>query len=535
MKRIMIAAALLLLVGLSMQMTVSPLWQDRTVQLEDDVINSLKMFHKSEILKLNLPTSEANKLPMCKPGHPDFMKFLGVTVATLTPQNPTAVKDTPCYKQTTYSLEWKDSRTAKVTFKNGLKKGLTCADHYLATTLLSFDLHTNWMWIQSTITYKFKTDEEAQLAKSQGIKIILMCDNWLNMIPDIIKTVTLFLPDILSAKHIVLPDFLKNYLNKRAYNFIQRYTGTTLKPRKQNVAITEEYIRKYIKSGDILSVRGPAGLGVSIFYATGGPVSHTAIAMWDDQLPNKLWILEANPAGLLRMELEDWYKAYNYDVAWLHLSDANRAKFNPSKAWKWFRSVENLEYGSHNFIYSLIDDPLHNFDFITDINSAVIMFNLLDMVVKGSTDLFITGALNKRLGTEGLTFSQVLYEIDRRKTNLVDVLKIPEKDGWLYNGKQSFICSAMAIKILQEGGLFAGLAINSHEFTPRDVFMTQLYETDANKMPDLCKQNDPGLPYCQMKGAYLIDPKLYNTIKPYNNMNEKCPSMPPDWFRPLNC
>lgn len=535
MKRISMAMAILLLLGLSFQISVSPLWQERTVELNDNIEASLKAFHKTQVLKLNLPTSEASKLPMCKPGHPDYLKFLGVTVATLTPQNPIAVKDTPCYRQTTFQLEWKDKRTAKVTFKNGLKKHVTCADHYLATTLLSFDLHTNWMWIQSSITYKFKTDEEADLARSQGIKIILMCDSWLGMIPDMIKTITLFLPDIISAKHIQLPAFIKNFIAKRAYDFVQRYTGIPLKPRKQKNPISEEYIRQYVQSGDILVLRGIAGLSTAINYMTSGPVSHAAIAMWDDQQKNKLWVLEANPNGLIRMELEDWYKAYNYDVAWLHLSAENRAKFNPSKAWQWFRSVENFEYGTHNFIFSAIDDPLHNFDFITDINSALLMFNLLDMVAKGSRDLFITKGLNVRLGTENLSWEQVLYEADRRGKSIVDLLKMPELDGWLYNGRQSYICSALAIKILQEGGLLKGLKINSHEFTPRDVFMVQLYETDPSKMPPLCQQNDPGLPFCQMKGAYAIDPKLYNSIKPYSNMNENCPSMPPDWYRPPTC
>lgn len=535
MNRSLKAVALLLLVGLSLQFTLNPLWNDKHIELNDNIEETLKAFHKDEILKLNLPKTDATSLPMCQPGHPDFMKFLGVTVATLTPENPDVTKETPCYHRTTFHLEWKDNRTARVIFKNGLKKSPFCADHYLATTLVSFDLHTNWWYLWSTITYKFKTDEEAELARHQGIKVILMCDSWLNIIPSIIKTVTLFIPDILASKHIWVPEKVRKYMADRAYDFIQRYTTTTLQPRTQKVPITEEYIRMFIKSGDILAVRGPSGMGTAIYYGTGGPVSHTAIAMWDDQVKDKLWILEANPSGLKRMELEEWYLAYNYDVAWLPLSAENRAKFNVTKAWQWFRSVENLEYGIHNFFFSFLDDPLHNFDFITDINSVMLMFHFIDMVAKGSRDLFITKALNARLGTEGLSWEQVLYEIDRRGSNLVDIIRIPELDGWLYDGKQSYICSAMAIKILQEGGLFEGLKINSHEFTPRDVFMTKLFESDPNKMPVMCKTNDPGLPYCQMKGPYLIDPTLFNTIEPYDHMNENCPSMPPDWYRPPTC
>jgi hypothetical protein len=514
---------------------VNPLLQDREVTFAGDILDDIASLNAKEIQKFSLPTGTNGNIPMCQPGTPDYFKFLGQTTATLTPQNPTKTAETSCFKQTTYSLVWKDARTAKISFKNSGKKSLFCSDHYLATSLISFDIHTNWMYLTSSITYKFKTDEEATLAKNQGINIILICDSWLNIIPDLIKTVTLFIPDFLNTYNVKLPALIKNFMTKRTYDFLMKYTGATIKPRKQKVAISEEYIRQYVKSGDILAVRGPSGLGAAIFYATGGPVSHSAIAMWDDQQANKLWILEANEKGLVRMELEDWYAKYNCDIAWLHLSEENRAKFNPQKAWTWFRSIENLQYGIHNFIYTLIDDPLHNFDFITDINSAILAFNFLDMVLPGINHMVIGESLNVRLGTKDLKFADLLYEMDRRGTNIVEVMKKPELDGWIYDSDQNYVCSALAIKMLLEGGLMEGLTINSHEFTPRDVYMIQLFENDPAKMPDLCKQNDPGLPFCQLKGSYALDPKLYNSIKPYSHMNDNCPSMPPQWYRPPTC
>lgn len=536
MRKLFVFLACALLVSYSTQALVNPLLQDRTVTFADDILGDLTNLDAEEIEKYSLPVGTNGNIPMCSPGTPDYFKFLGVTTATLTPANPTKIVETSCFKQTTFTLQWKDARTAKINFQNSGKKNLFCADHYLATTLISFDIHTNWMYLTSSVTYKFKTDEEAALAKSQGISIILVCDSWLNIIPDLIKTATLFIPDILAAKSITLPAFVKSYIVKRTYNFLMKYTGADIKPRKQKVAISEEYIRQYVKSGDILTLRGGAsGLSAAIFYATGGPVSHTAIAMWDDLQADKLWILEANDKGLIRMELEEWYASYNGDIAWLHLSEESRAKFSPEKAWKWFRSIENLAYGIHNFAYTLIDDPLHNFDFIKDINSAVLAFNFMDMLLPGINHMIIGESLNVRLGTKDLKFSELLYEMDRRNTNLVEVMSRPELDGWIYDSDQNYVCSCLAIKMLLEGGLMEGLTINSHEFTPRDVFMTQLFETDPKKMPALCQQNDPGLPFCQMKGNYAIDPKLYNTIKPYSHMNDNCPSIPPLWYRPPNC
>jgi hypothetical protein len=530
---LLVAATLLL--SISAQSIVNPLQQDRVVELTDDIKADIEKFSPAAIAKLNLPTGSANNLPMCRPGHPDYFKFLGITTATLSESSPTAEAETPCFKKTTYKLVWKDARTAKISFSNQGRKSLFCSDHYLATTLISFDIHTNWMYITNSVTYKFKTDEEAQLAKSQGISIILMCDSWLHLIPNIIKTITLFVPDIAASANLPIPAFLKAVIAKRAYNFVAKYTGIEFNPRTEKVAISEEYIRQYVKSGDILVIRGPSGLGVTIMYATGGPIQHSAIAMWDDQEENKLWILEANGQGLVRMELEDWYSRYNGDIAWLHLSDDSRKQFNPSKAWEWFRSVENLEYGIRNFAFTLMDDPLHNFDAITDLNSVIVMLNILNVVTKGFRDTLITEALNMRLGTQGLSFADTLYEMDRRGTNIVETMKLPEKDGWIYSNGQNYVCSALSIKMLQEGGVLAGYRIHSHEFTPRDVFMLQIYEKDASKMPPLCQQNDPGLPFCQLKGKFKIDPTLYNSVGPYDFMNDNCPSMPPAWYRPPNC
>ncbi len=36
-------------------------------------------------------------------------------------------------------------------------------------------------------------------------------------------------------------------------------------------------------------------------------------------------------------------------------------------------------------------------------------------------------------------------------------------------------------------------------------------------------------------GKYVTVLKDVSTITPYNNMNERCPSMPPEYFRPKGC
>lgn len=59
------------------------------------------------------------------------------------------------------------------------------------------------------------------------------------------------------------------------------------------------------------------------------------------------------------------------------------------------------------------------------------------------------------------------------------------------------------------------------------------YNRDPRKRPSKCKAFDPHLPYCQIMGNYTVDITTdhWNSIEPYDNMFEKCPSVPPLYER----
>jgi hypothetical protein len=78
--------------------------------------------------------------------------------------------------------------------------------------------------------------------------------------------------------------------------------------------------------------------------------------------------------------------------------------------------------------------------------------------------------------------------------------------------------------------------INEAEFTPRDLFMLKIYETSTENLPWQCKVNNPGWTYCQIGGEREISGmEIYNSIAPYNDMNENCPNIGPDFVRPEGC
>ncbi len=112
---------------------------------------------------------------------------------------------------------------------------------------------------------------------------------------------------------------------------------------------------------------------------------------------------------------------------------------------------------------------------------------------------------------------------------------MPELETYTYSTGPQYICSSLVAKLWKEGGLFEGIDIRPHEFTPKDIYEINFFETDVNKIPKVCTDEHPDLPYCVVYGKYQIYLPSYNSIAPYDHMNEKCPSAAPFYNRPANC
>ena len=82
--------------------------------------------------------------------------------------------------------------------------------------------------------------------------------------------------------------------------------------------------------------------------------------------------------------------------------------------------------------------------------------------------------------------------------------------------------------------MFGDIKITPYEFTPRDVYMLDIYDKNYKKPQEFIDDNQD-LPYCQLMGKFYLELDNYSTIKPYNNMNERCPSLAPDFIREEGC
>jgi len=121
--------------------------------------------------------------------------------------------------------------------------------------------------------------------------------------------------------------------------------------------------------------------------------------------------------------------------------------------------------------------------------------------------------------------------------DLQEVMAMPEIDGWEYYDGVSYVCSSYVTAMYKAAGLFGDVYVNATEFHPRDVYQLDFFDTTVTR-PQACIDADPTLPYCQIMGKYRIEIPIetYGNITPYNNMNESCSFIWPDYERtPAGC
>lgn len=117
------------------------------------------------------------------------------------------------------------------------------------------------------------------------------------------------------------------------------------------------------------------------------------------------------------------------------------------------------------------------------------------------------------------------------------LMAMVEEEGWVYNDGVSYVCSSFVIALYKRAGLFVGInpdTIHATEFTPRDLYSLNFFDSNYT-LPAPCKEADPDLPYCQIMGKHKMILPGYNTIEPYEHMNERCDSFPPDYIRNPGC
>jgi hypothetical protein len=165
---------------------------------------------------------------------------------------------------------------------------------------------------------------------------------------------------------------------------------------------------------------------------------------------------------------------------------------------------------------------------------------MLGGIIPDEIDIFFEQAINHRLGTKGLKIADLTVVAANRNTTISELMAIPETEGWEYEGIEprdgvAYVCSAYVIALYKRAGIFGNLTINAPEFHPRDIYTLNIFKADSEQRPEACQKADPGQPFCQLLGKYRMTFPGLNTIEPYDNMAEHCPSVPPLYYRPARC
>ena len=156
----------------------------------------------------------------------------------------------------------------------------------------------------------------------------------------------------------------------------------------------------------------------------------------------------------------------------------------------------------------------------------------------------ITWGANMRLNTSCTTLACVIRYANaqkaagKRPSNLLDVMAIPDNDGFNFGGNYSMVCSEFAAQGWKRG-LSAGLPVFStiiaNEQSPKDNYQMALYEPnyfDNTSCPGgLVNSPDGNGWWCQIMGQYKMVLNGYNTVPLYAGMNNFCPSQWPEYVR----
>lgn len=487
--------------------------------------------------------SAGSDIIQCNPDHEDFFKFAAMTVARLTGEEQHAVvEDSFCFKKLIFTFKKQSDDTIETDIKiSGPKRKPFCGETYLVSTGAHFHLFEITHTGTHRTTFTKLTNEDFTYIKERGVTFMRFCDSLKDMLPDILMTVQMFLGGLGDNPNIpFFGSHVPQEMQEANVKFIKDATGFQWKKRKP-VDINLDH--SMIQSGDFLSITRFDGLDNIIHYGAGSHSGHSTMALWDRTGDKpELYVVESQDAwywpthGLQRTKFDTWMQQArnaDFNVVLLPLRKEMAQNFDEDKAWAWFKKTAGLPYGYRNFLFGWIDTKDQNYPPILDIEFIFIVFRLLEQVSHGATDRLMKEALNWRLGTKGLKLWEIEEEANKQGKTLNDLMAIVETEGHEYSDGFSYVCSSYVMSFYTRSGMIP-YEINATELSPKDIYNLDVFDKNWKK-PDICQETDPSLPYCQLSGQWLMELPGYSTVKPYAHMDEKCPTLCPEYFRPDGC
>lgn len=201
-----------------------------------------------------------------------------------------------------------------------------------------------------------------------------------------------------------------SYLTEKAtLRAMKQWMGLELEQREiKKVPID----KSLIKSGDTLAILRVWGGAELIMYGTGSPVGHVATAMWFED--GELYVTEADRiAGVMATKWDDWFdwsETIGNNVVWMPLKPELREKFDEQAARDFFYRIESYPYGFASLLFSWYDTEDENLPPMLPQSFMPYSMSYAERFFPEEVQVLFTQALNKRLGTDGLTMPEVAVE-----------------------------------------------------------------------------------------------------------------------------
>ena len=467
--------------------------------------------------------------------------FFPVLSAALTMDNATGSYEGSCFQQIDFSLSKTSDTTFDVDVTHKGKKKMLCEETMLFANTEMQHFETFMFPGTTKLSFTLKDQDAVTDFNFGGIKVFDICDGYKDLLVSVLKFLEAFAGGFKDNDLPIIGRRIPKYQLKQNLVFLKQTMDLDIEPRE----ITKvEIDPDLIQSGDFLAVNRMDGLDPLIMYGTGSMIGHSCMAL---RMDGELYIVESYGGdfrpnkGIIRTKWADWIHQLEISdcwVSWLPLREEIREKFNEEAAIEFFNQTQGLPYGIHNFLYGWIDTATDNWPPLLAQHIVPILFKVYeDLTYQGAYNIFTEG-INKRLGTEHKSVSEVAAIAAEQGMTLQDVMAMVEMDGWIYDGQVprdglSFVCSAYVAAMYKHAGLFDDLDVQSVEFTPKDIYTLNFFQSGSR--PQACVDADPDLEWCQLLGSHRMPLFYFNTVTPYAHMNEKCPVNWPTYAREEGC
>lgn len=481
-----------------------------------------------------------------------YFHWIPPYVASVIPDGPSVQIQAPCFNSTTIRAV-STSTPGVYTIVFDLQQGnLFCSDFYLIATTESLSLQ-NW-GIDGSYNITWNTVGASPAAlwdlHNNGIRIFRFVDNEIQTVVNLFDTLLLLAPEFsqgISADGIA-----------RNLDFMERYAGHKMTSRPTPVVPVDASL---ISSGDFFGVIRLDGLDPMLAWAMGSTTGHTTVAL---RINGTLYICESTTKdsywptnGIQKTEYYTWMKQAqlaNYSVVWAPLTPEARASFDEAAAVAFFETVEGFDYGFYNLLFGWIDTKVDNYPCLPphytqclQWEHVPILAGAMEKLAPQVADMLFLQAFNHRVGTKGLKMADILYQYQAvMKQDSRTLPTIAEKDEWVYNTTRngvvtqgpSFVCCVFVCNIWKASGMLSkstdGNDFNCAELTNADDYMLNILQSNPSR-PAACQVADPDNVLCQVEGQYTLSLNDFSIKAPYPHMAETCPSLCPNYTKPLNC